>query len=61
MNKGIKAHLYASLLYLIVIFILLLQNKNVTSEVQYILALGYVLIQIGIGILCYLEYWYFEE
>jgi heme A synthase len=60
MNKGIKAHLYASLLYLIVIFILLLQNKNVTSEVQYILALGYVLIQIGIGILCYLEDWYFE-
>ncbi len=60
MNKGIKAHLYASLLNLIVIFILLLQNKNVTSEVQYILALGYVLIQIGIGILCYLEDWYFE-
>jgi hypothetical protein len=58
MNKGIKAHFYASMLYLI---ILLLQNKNLTSEVQYILALGYVLIQIGIGILCYLEYWYFEE
>jgi heme A synthase len=60
MNKGIKAHFYSSMLYLITVFILLLQNKNVTSEAQYILALGYVLIQIGIGILCYLEDWYFE-
>lgn len=61
MNKGLKAHLYATLLYLIVIFIAVFQNNSLTNEVRYILAIGFALIQVGIGILCYLERYYNKE
>ena len=60
MNKGLKAHLYATLLYVIVIIITLFKNNSVTIEVRYILALGFFMIQVGIGILCYLEEYYNE-
>jgi hypothetical protein len=64
MNKGLKAHLYATLLYVIVTIIIYLQFKfignsdNITTEVIYVLGLGFFLIQVGIGILCYLEEYY---
>jgi heme A synthase len=60
MNKGLKAHLYATFLYLILIVIALFQNNNITNEVRYILAIGFFIIQTGIGMICYLEEWYFE-
>jgi hypothetical protein len=58
MNKGLQGHLYVTLLYIIVIIIVLFKNNTITNEVRYILAGGFVIIQIGIAMICYIEEWY---
>jgi hypothetical protein len=62
MNKGLKAHAYATLLYLIMLFIGWMLGANEMSiEIKYIFILGYGLVQAGIGIICYIDRWYEKD
>lgn len=58
MNRGLKAHIYASVMYGIMLLIVLVGNNDITNEARYILAGGFVFIQIGIAMICYMEEWY---
>lgn len=62
MSKGLKAHIYSTILFLVPIFILLFENKEpIPIQIRYVLSMGYCIIQIGVGVLCYLENWYDEK
>ena len=58
MNKGLQAHLYSTIMYLIPISLLFIKSSSITNVVLYFVAVGYIIIQGGIAILSYLENWY---
>lgn len=61
MNTGLKAHLFSTILYIIPIIFVLITVSNISDNIKYLFAFGYILLQIGIGYLAYLEDWYFNK
>jgi len=55
MNKGLQAHIVATVLYILP---LLLVWFSIDNEAKSILVVGYFAIQLGIAIMAYLEDWY---
>jgi hypothetical protein len=58
MNKGLKAHLYTLVMYSVVLLIVLVGNNDFTNIARYILALGFIISQMGVAMICYIENWY---
>jgi hypothetical protein len=58
LSIALKAHLLSTILYMVPIVYLTLVVIN--EDAKYIFAIGYVLLQLGIGMISYLEDWYFK-
>jgi hypothetical protein len=59
MNKGLKAHLYATGLFLVMMSILLLKSGVYVSDlVVYVLMSAFFIVHAGVAMICYLEDWY---
>jgi hypothetical protein len=57
MNKGLKAHIYSTIMYSIpVIFILL--NVTLNFEITITISIVYLILQLAIALISYLESWY---
>jgi hypothetical protein len=57
MNKGLKAHIYSTIIYIIpVIFILL--NVTLNFEITITISVVYFILQLAIALISYLESWY---
>lgn len=61
MSKGLLAHIYATFLYFIVLMIGVYKNEDVDNFIRFILAFGYLMIQMGVAVICYIEGWYHNE
>lgn len=61
MNTGLKAHLFSTILYIIPIIFVLITVSNISDNIKYLFAFGYILLQIAIGFMAYLEDWYFNK
>lgn len=61
MNTGLKAHLFSTILYIIPIIFVLITVSNISDNIKYLFAFGYILLQILIGFMAYLEDWYFNK
>jgi hypothetical protein len=55
MNKGLKAHIYSTIMYIIsVIFILL--NVTLNFEITITISVVYFILQLAIALISYLEW-----